>query len=57
MLKAELNTYDTNNDPASCFATDAEIEVAEQLRHRIEERYLARSSAPLPLPSHSSEVH
>ena len=28
MLKAELNTYDTNNDPASCFATDAEIEVA-----------------------------
>jgi len=32
MLKTELYNYDTIGDPSVTFATDAEIELAEQLR-------------------------
>jgi len=44
MLKTELHNFDAIGDPPPAFATDAEIEIAEQLRHRLEERYLAPSS-------------
>ena len=57
MLKAELHNYDTNLDPAPCFASDAEIEIADRLRHQLEERYLAPSAATPPLPAPSSDVH
>jgi len=50
MLKFELYNHDTNGDPAASFATDAEIALADQLRHQLEERYLAPSS-PLPVRS------
>lgn len=42
MLIAKLNWYGTGADPAPSFPTDTEIEIAEQLRQRLEERYLAR---------------
>lgn len=54
MLKIELHNRGTNEDPVPTFATSAEIEIAEQLRHQLEERYLAPSAAPPPLPAPSS---
>jgi hypothetical protein len=54
MLKTELNNHEASDDPPASFATDAEIEIADQLRHQLEERYLARSETLPPLPAHSS---
>jgi hypothetical protein len=48
MLKIELYNHDTIDDPPANFSTDAEIEIADELRHQLEERYLA-PSAPLPV--------
>jgi hypothetical protein len=50
MLKIELYNRDINVDPAPSFATDAEIEFADQLRHQLEERYLAPSAPSSTLP-------
>lgn len=57
MLKIELHNHHTDGDgdPAPSFATDAEIQIAEQLRHQLEEQRLARSAVAPPLPSSSSE--
>ena len=44
MTRIELYNHDANVDPVISFATDAEIEFADQLRHQLEERYLARSA-------------
>jgi hypothetical protein len=57
MLKTELHNHDDNGDPPATFATDAEIEIADQLRHQLEERYLAQSKTSPPLPAHSSNGH
>ena len=55
MLKFEL--YNDNNigDPRDSFATDAEIEIADQLRYQLEERYLGSSSPHSPLPVRSGK--
>lgn len=45
MLKIEQHNHDRVDDPPPAFATDAEIEIADQLRHQLEERYL-RTSTP-----------
>ena len=42
MIRTELYNHDADADPVISFASDAEIEFAEQLRHQLEERYLAR---------------
>jgi hypothetical protein len=55
MLKTELHNRGTNEDPVPTFATSAEIEVAEQLRHQLEERYLVLSAAPPSLPTPSND--
>ena len=56
MLKIELHNHGTNgDDPGPRFATSAEIEIAERLRHQLEERYLAPSTVPPPLPAPSSD--
>ena len=55
MLNVELYNHGTNGDPMPSFATRAEIELAEQLRHQLEERLLAPSAAPPPLPAPSSD--
>jgi len=57
MLKFELHNHDTNGDPVASFATDTEIEFADQLRHQLEEQYLARSSLSMPWQLRSSESH
>jgi hypothetical protein len=57
MNRTELYNQDTDRDPAPCFATDAEIEIADQLRHQLEERYLAPCAPSAPLPARSGEVH
>lgn len=57
MFTIELHNHDTDSDPAPSFATDAEIELADQLRHQLEERYLAPSASAEVLPAHPSEGH
>jgi len=47
MLKIQLPSYDAGFEPAPRFASDAEIELAEQLRRQLEERYFGASAAPL----------
>jgi hypothetical protein len=54
MLKTELNNHEANDDPPASFATDAEIEIADELRRQLEERYLARSETLPPLPANPS---
>jgi len=44
MTRIELYNHDANADPVISFASDAEIEFADQLRHILEERYFARSA-------------
>lgn len=48
MIKPEPHNHDTGGDPAPTFATDAEIEIADHLRHQLEKRYLGLS-APRPV--------
>ena len=43
MLKTELYKHDADGEPEACFATDAEIEIADKLRHQLEERLLGPS--------------
>jgi len=57
MLKIQLHNHDASAEPAPSFASDAEIELAEQLRHQLEERYLGVSAAPPPLQERSGEVY
>ena len=48
MLKIELYNHGSSGEPAASFATDAEIEIADRLRHLLEERYLAPSAPSSP---------
>ncbi len=43
MIKTELYKREADADPVTSFATVAEIEFADQLRHQLEERYLAQT--------------
>ena len=55
MLKIELYKHDNVGDPSASFATDAEIEIADQLRHQLEERYLGSSAPYSPLQVRSDK--
>ena len=44
-------------DPPAVFATDAELEIADQLRHQLEQRYHARSETLPPLPARPGNGH
>jgi hypothetical protein len=57
MLKIELHNQDTGVEPAPSFPSDAEIALAEHLRHQLEQRYLVPSAAPSPLLARSGEGH
>jgi hypothetical protein len=57
MLKIESHDHDTGVEPAPSFPSDAEIALAERLRHQLEERYLAFSAVPSPLLARSGEGH
>jgi len=55
MRKTELYKPDAGAEPQACFATDAEIEIADKLRHQLEERYLAPSASTSPSRQRSGE--
>jgi hypothetical protein len=55
MLKIQSHDHNASVEPAPSFASDAEIELAEQLRHQLEERYLGPFAAPLPLQERSGK--
>jgi len=55
MPRVELHKRDIHGDPVPTFATDDEIRAAEQLRHQLEERYLARPWATAPSPTTPNE--
>jgi hypothetical protein len=57
MPKIELYNQDYKGDPPASFATDAEIEIADQLRHQLEERYLGSSAPYSPLQVRSDKDH
>lgn len=44
MTRIELYNHAADVDPVINFATDADIEFADQLRHQLEERYFAHSA-------------
>ena len=54
MFKIEL--YNDLGDPPASFATDAEIEIAHQLRCQLEERYLGSSTPYSPLQVHPNKT-
>ena len=45
MVKIEPHIHEPDADPPAAFASDAEIEIAERLRRRLELRYLTESEA------------
>jgi hypothetical protein len=56
MVKA-LPPQDASVEPTPKFPSAAEIELAEQLRHQLEERYLEASAAPPSPQNRSGESH
>jgi hypothetical protein len=57
MPKIELHNPDARVEAAPRFPSDAEIALAEHLRHQLEEQYLQLSATPLPLPARSGQGH
>ena len=57
MLKTQLRNHDTGVEPTPRFASEAEIRLAEQLRHELEERYFGPSATPSPLQTPPGEHH
>jgi hypothetical protein len=57
MRKIQLPDHDATVEPAPLYASDAEIELAQQLRHQLEERYLGPSEAPSPLRDRKGDNH
>ena len=57
MLKIKLHNLDTSVEPTPRFASDAEIQLAEQMRYLLEERYFGPSAIPSPLQTRSGEGH
>jgi hypothetical protein len=57
MLKTQLPSQDAGVEPAPQFASDAEIELADQLRRQLEERYFGSSAAPSTPPERSGKDH
>jgi len=55
MPKIELHNRDASVEPSPKFSSDAEIALADRLRHQLEERYLGPSAARSPLKARSGE--
>ena len=49
MPRVQLHSHAAGVEPAPAFASDAEIALAEQLRHELEKRYLGSPATPLPM--------
>jgi len=57
MLKIQLPDDHPGVDPAPQYASDAEIELAEQLRRQLEERYFGASATAPTSPVLSAKDH
>jgi hypothetical protein len=57
MRKNQSSAHDAIVEPAPLYASDADIELAQQLRHQLEERYLGPSEAPSPLRYRKGDNH
>ena len=57
MPETELYNHERYGDPAAAYATDDEIAIADQLRHRLEELYFPPSAPSLSSRTRSSEGH
>jgi hypothetical protein len=57
MRKNQLPDRDATVEPAPLYASDADIELAQQLRHQLEERYLGPSQAPSPSRYRKADNH
>ena len=57
MLNIEPYNQDSDFDPAPSFATDAENELADELRRRLEERYLAPCAPSSSMPVRAGTGH
>jgi len=57
MLKIELADPPTGTEPTPQFATDAEVAIAQRLRHKLEERYLGHAVDAEELLAHPGEMH
>jgi len=57
MRKNRLPDRDANVEPAPLYASDADIELAQRLRHQLEERYLGSSEAPSTLRYRKGDNH
>jgi hypothetical protein len=55
VYNAQRQSYDVVDDPAPAVASDAEIAIAEKLRHRLEERYLGQTADPPAIEEGTSE--
>jgi len=55
MADNDSRSIDRTGDPTPCFATAAEIAMAERLRHEIEARYLAPGKPAGPPSPYGSE--
>jgi hypothetical protein len=56
MSKSQFRDRDTLVEPAPLYASDADVELAQQLRHQLEERYFG-SSESSPTQDRSGEKH
>ena len=57
MRKNQLPDREASVEPAPLYASDADIELAQRLRHQLEERYLGSSGAPSPLRYRKGDNH
>jgi hypothetical protein len=57
MLKIELADPPTGTEPTPQFATDAEVAIAQRLRHRLEEIYLGQAVDAEELLARPTDVH
>ena len=55
MLDVKMHKVDTGAEPAPRFASDAEIDLAERLRLKLEEQYFGPAAAPLPARGRSDD--
>jgi len=57
MVKIESHNPDGSVEPAPQYATDADIALAQKLRHQLEERYFGLSAEHDASEPRSGDVH
>lgn len=57
MRKNQHPDRDASIDPAPLYASDDDIELAQRLRHQLEERYLGPSGTPSPVRYRKGDNH